>query len=312
MKPEILVVKPIYQPTLDALERDFTVRRLWTEADPAAYLREACGNVRAVVTRTPIGFSRAEFEALPGLEVVACFGPTYELIDQAAARERNVAITYTPDSTAEPVADLAVGMIIALMRRICEADRFVRSGEWRRKVFDPGRDVHGKTLGIVGFGRIGREIAKRASGFDLSVCYHGPRRKVDAQYPYFEDLEALARKVDCLVVTCPLTAATRNLVNARVLRALGPESFVVNVARGAVVDEQALLAALARREIAGAALDVFSDEPNVPAELLKMDNVVLTPHMGTTTLEVRERRSRQLLADLRAFFAGEPLTHKAI
>ena len=309
MKPEILVIKPIYEPTLAALERDFTVRRLWTEADPDAYMREACGDVPAAVTRTPIGFSRADFEALPKLEILACFGPTYELIDQAAAKERGVAITYTPDSTAEPVADLALGMIIAVMRRLCEADRFVRSGEWTRKIFDPGRDVHGKTLGIVGFGKIGREIAKRAAGFDLGVCYHGPRRK-EGPYPYFEDLESMAGHVDCLVITCPLTPATRNLVNARILRALGPEGFLVNVARGAVVDETALIAALAGKQIAGAALDVFRDEPNVPAELLKLDNVVLAPHIGTSTLEVRESRSEKLLTNLRAFFSGQPLIHK--
>jgi lactate dehydrogenase-like 2-hydroxyacid dehydrogenase len=309
MKPEILVIEPIYEPTLAGLERDFTVHTLWTAADPDAYMRQACGNVRAAITRTPIGFSRDDFDALPKLELLACFGPTYELIDQEAAKERGVAITYTPDSTAEPVADLALGMVIAVMRRLCQADRFVRSGEWIRRIFEPGREVHGKTLGIVGFGKIGREIAKRAAGFDLTVCYHGPRRK-EGPYPYFEDLESMAQHVDCLVITCPLTPATRNLVNARVLRALGPHGFLVNVARGAVVDEKALIAALAGKQIAGAALDVFRDEPNVPAELLKLDNVVLAPHIGTSTLEVRESRSEMLLANLRAFFSGQPLIHK--
>jgi lactate dehydrogenase-like 2-hydroxyacid dehydrogenase len=221
-----------------------------------------------------------------------------------------VAVTLTPDSTAEPVADLAMAMILALLRRVCEADRFVRAGKWPSAVFDSGRDVGGKTLGIVGFGRIGTEIAKRAAGFDMAVCYYGPRRKDGVAYPYFDDLEALAREADLLAVTCPLIPATRNLVDRKILSALGPDGFLINVARGAVVDEQALVAALETRRIAGAALDVFVDEPHVPAALTKMDNVVLTPHMGTSTREIREERTRKMLASLRAHFAGEPLVHQ--
>lgn len=310
MKPELLILKPIYQPVLDVLEREFVVHELWKEPDAAAYVKRACGNVRAAITRTPLGFSRADFEALPTLELVACFGPTIELIDKAAAKERNVAITYTPDSTAEPVADLAMGLVVALMRGICTADRFVRAGAWRQKLFDPARNVHGKTLGIVGFGKIGRQIAQRAAGFDLTVCYHGPHRKHDVAHRYYEDLEAMARDVGCLVIACPLTRETRNLVNANVLRALGPEGFLVNVGRGPVIDEDALVAALTNKEIAGAALDVFRDEPNVPEALLELDNVVLTPHIGTGVVEVREARAEKLLANLRAFFAGKPLLHK--
>jgi lactate dehydrogenase-like 2-hydroxyacid dehydrogenase len=170
--------------------------------------------------------------------------------------------------------------------------------------------VHGKRLGIVGLGRIGRELAKRASGFDMRVCYHGPRPKDGVSYAYFADLVQMAMEVDCLAVTCPLTAATRNLIDARVLAALGPQGYLVNVARGAVVDEPALVAALANGELAGAALDVFRDEPRVPEVLMRMDNVVLAPHMGTSTREVRDERSRKLLADLAAFFARRPLVHE--
>ena len=144
----------------------------------------------------------------------------------------------------------------------------------------------------------------------MTICYYGPHRKDDVAYHYFDDLESMARESDVLVVTCPLTPATRNLVDARVLRALGADGFLVNVARGAIVDEQALIAALANRQLAGAALDVFRDEPRVPAELMQMSNVVLAPHIGTSTREVREGRSRKLLADLRAFFAGGRLTHR--
>ena len=310
VKPEIVLMKAIYAPAIAELERDFTVHKLWTAPQPHAFISRIHGNVRAAITTPPTGFSRRDFEAFPKLEIVACFGPHYELIDLAAAKQRGVAVTCTPDSTAEPVADLAMGMVVAVMRRLCESDRFVRAGKWPAGVFDSGSEVHGKTCGIVGFGRIGRQLAKRAAGFDMSVCYYGPHRKDDVAYRYFDDLESMARESDCLVVTCPLTPATRNLVDARVLRALGADGFLVNVARGAIVDEPALIAALASGRLAGAALDVFRDEPRVPAALMEMDNVVLAPHIGTSTREVREGRSRKLLADLRAFFAGRPLTHQ--
>lgn len=310
MKPELLLVRPIYRPAMAELERDFTVRKPWTAPDPRAYIRQSCGNVRAAVTTTTGGFSRGEFEALPKLEILGCYGPYYELVDLAAAKERGVVITHTPDSTAEPVADLAMGMIVAVMRRLCEADRFVRAGKWPTTVFDSGREVRGKTCGIVGLGRIGREIATRAAAFGMRVCYHGPRQKDGVSYPYYADLEKMARDSDVLVVTCKLTPATRNLVDARVLDALGADGFFVNVARGAIVDEDALVAALANGKIAGAALDVFRDEPQVPTALMKMDNVVLAPHMGTSTREIRDERTRKLLTDLKAFFAGKPLMHQ--
>jgi len=302
-------MRAIYAPMMAELEREFIVHRPWTAAQPEVFIRQACGNARAAITTTPAGFSRRDFEALPKLEILGCFGPYYNLIDLAAARQYGVTVTYTPDSTAEPVADLALGMIIAVMRRVCEGDRFVRAGKWPAGVFDSGRDVRGKSCGIIGFGRIGREIARLASAFGIRVCYHGPRRKEDAPYPYFDDLARMARESDILVVTCPLTPATRNLVDARVLSALGPDGFLVNVARGAIVDEPALIEALKNRQIAGAALDVFHDEPNVPAELMRMDNVVLAPHIGTSTVEIREGRSAKLLGDLRAHFSGKPLRY---
>ena len=309
MKPEILLLRAIYEPTIAALERDFVVHKLWKASDPEAFIGQIAPSVRVVITNTTRGFSRAEFARFPRLELVACFGPYVELIDLTAAKARSIVVTCTPDSTAEPVADLAMGLIVAVMRRISEADRFMRAGKWIDGVFPSGREVHGKRLGIVGFGRIGRELAKRACGFDMRIAYHGPRQKPDVAFRYCDDLEAMARDADCLAVTCPLTAATRNLIDERILRALGPEGYLVNVARGAVVDEPALVAALADGTIAGAGLDVFRDEPRVPTELLRMDHVVLAPHMGTSTREIREERSRKLLTDLGAFFSGQPLEH---
>lgn len=307
MKPEILVTKPIYAPTLAELEREYAVHRLWTARDPDAFMKEVSGRVRAVVTTGLAGFTRSQMEALPKLEIIASFGNPAPTVDFAAAKERGVIVTNTPDYIIPVVADLALGLLIAIMRRVVECDRFVRAGKWPKGPVPVGRNLGGKTCGIVGLGRIGREIAKRVEICGMSVCYHGPHRKEDVPYAYYPDLEALARESDCLVIICPLTPATRSLVDGRILNALGPEGFLVNVARGPVVDREALIAALREKRIAGAALDVFWDEPHVPEELMAMDNVVLLPHMGSSTFEIREERGRKVLANLRAHFAGEPV-----
>lgn len=307
MRPEILVLVPIYAPTLAALEREYSVHKLWTARDPDALVKEISGRIRAVVTTGSSGIESRLFEALPRLEIIGCFGTPHGAVDLALAKRRGVAVTNTPDSITGDVADLAMGMIVAVMRRIVEADRFVRAGRWLSGLLPPGSGLGGKTCGIIGLGAIGREIAKRAEAFGMSVCYHGPRRKEGVAYAYYPELENLARESDCLVVACRSTPETRNLVNARILDALGPEGYLVNIARGPIVDEQALIAALKDRRIAGAALDVFWDEPRVPVELTMMEEVVLAPHIGSTTREVREERGRKLLANLRAHFAGQPL-----
>jgi len=307
MKPEILALARFYPATLAELEREYTLHKLWEAKDAAALLKELSSRVRGAVTTGLAGISREQLEALPKLEIVASFGNPRGTVDLVSARARGVVVTNTPDAITKPVADLAMGLVVAVMRRICESDRFVRAGQWLTRTMAMGRELGGKTCGIVGLGAIGRQVAKLAEAFGMSVRYHGPRPKEGAAWPYHADLEELARLSDCLVVTCPLTPATRGLVGARILDALGPDGFLVNVARGPVVDEQALIAALRDGCLAGAGLDVYWDEPRVPAELLAMENVVLTPHMGSSTREVREERGRKLLANLRAHFAGEPV-----
>lgn len=305
MTPEILVTRAFYAPAMAELEREFIVHKLWTAHDPDALIRELSGRVRGVVTTGLVGFSQAQMAALPGLEIVASFGNPHGTVDLAAARGRGVIVTNTPDQISAIVADLALGLVIATMRRIAEGDRFVRAGKWPQGPLPAGRNLGGKTCGIVGLGSIGREIATRVQACGMSACYHGPHRKDDVPYPYYPDLEAMAREADCLVVICPLTPATRNLVDAPIIDALGPEGFLVNIARGPVVNQKALIAALRDKRIAGAGLDVFWDEPQVPAELIAMDNVVLSPHMGSATREIREERGRKLLANLRAHFSGK-------
>ena len=309
MKPEILALVPIYAPTLAELEREYTVHKLWTARDPEALMRQVAASVSVVVTTGLAGFGRRHIEALPALKLIACFGNPHGTGagDKAAAVARGIVVTNTPDEITTTVAELAMGLIISVMRRIAEGDRFVRAGKWMGGPLAPGSGLEGKTCGIIGLGRIGREIARRAEVFGMAVRYHGPREKSEVSYPYCADLEELARLSDCLVAMCPLTPQTRGLVGERVLAALGPEGFFVNMARGPVADQQALIAALKEKKIAGAGLDVYWDEPSVPADLLAMENVVLTPHIGSTTREIREERGRKLLANLRAHFAGRPV-----
>jgi hydroxypyruvate reductase len=307
MKPEILVTRQIYMPALEALQREYTVHKVWSAPDREAFIRELGPRVRAVVTTVPDGVSGREIDLMPKLELIACFGRSLAKIDLAAAKRRGIRVTDVPHSVAVPVADLALCLTIAIMRRVVEAARYVRAGKWPEKPFPPGRGPAGKTCGIIGLGEIGRELAKRVEACGMAVCYYGPRRKSDAPYRYFDDLEAMARESDCLVVSCTATRETENLVNASVLEALGPAGYLVNVARGSIVDEAALIEALEKRRIAGAALDVTKDEPQVPPKLLELDNVIVVPHIGSTIVEIREDRMHNILGNLRAHFAGEPL-----
>jgi lactate dehydrogenase-like 2-hydroxyacid dehydrogenase len=307
MKPELVALTSFYGPALVALERDYVLHKLWEAKDPAAMLNEIAPNVRGLVTTGLKGCKREHLDALPKLEVIACFGTSHGSLPLAAAEERGIVVTNTPDWTVDAVADLAVGLLIAVMRRIGEADRFIRAGKWPAGSFPMSTDLRGKTCGIMGYGGIGSAVATRVTAFGMSVCYHGPREKPGVPHRYYADLGKMAADVECLIVTCPGTPATRKSVDARILAALGENGFLVNVARGGIVDEAALIAALKERHIAGAGLEVFWDEPNVPAALLAMETVVLTPHSGSSTREIREHRSATLVANLRSHFAGEPV-----
>jgi lactate dehydrogenase-like 2-hydroxyacid dehydrogenase len=307
MKPELLMLSPIYEPTTRVLEQEYTVHKLWEQPDAAAYLRTPHPEIRAAVTNGVAGFRGEQIANLPKLEIIACFGVAHGTLDLASTRPRGIAVTNTPDDSTNTVADLALGLMLAVMRRIAESDRYVRAGKWEQKPFPMGSALTGKTCGIVGLGNIGRGIAKRAEACAMKVAYFGPRKKSDVAYAYYDTVEALARDSDCLVLACPERPDTRHLVTAKVLEALGAGGFLVNIARGSVVDEQALLAALKNGTIAGAGLDVYWKEPAVPAELRGMDNVVLSAHIGTSTNEIRQERSELLLGNLRAHFAGKAL-----
>jgi len=308
--PLLLALAPIYPPALAELARTCTVVRVGASfADPAPDSGHARA-ARGLITTGVRGFTADDLRDRPALEIIACFGQSHGTLDLDAARTRGIVVTNTPDWTEEAVADVAMGLLLGTMRRLVEADRFVRAGHWESGPFALSTDLRGKTCGIVGMGAIGRAVARRATAFGLHIEWHGPRDKPDAPGTFVPRLIDLAARADCLVIACASTPGTHGLIDAHILEALGPEGFVVNVSRGAVIDEPALITALARGGIAGAGLEVFADEPRVPAALRAMDQVMLVPHLGSSTREIRAHRQACWLASLRAHFAGEPVPHR--
>jgi hydroxypyruvate reductase len=306
MKPDVLIVGPMYKPTLDALDREFTTHKLWLAPDRTALLASCADRVRGIATTGFDGADAALIDALPKLEIISCFGVGYDAVDVEAAKRRNVIVTNTPGVLNEAVADLAMGLIIAAARRIPQGDRYVREGKWPREPHPLAQHVSGKRLGIIGLGRIGLDIAKRALAFDMTIAYHNRHRVPESPFAYYAQPVDLARNSDFLVAIVPGGNETYHLVGEEVMCALGPKGILVNVARGSVVDERALIKCLQNGTLGAAALDVFEEEPKVPDALLSMNNVVLTPHVGSATPEAREAMGRLTVDNLVAHFAGRP------
>ena len=302
MKPRLLQLGRLLPALEKTLYEEFDTHSLWGEADPKAYLSAHGKEFVGVVTSAHYGADANLIAALPSLRVITNFGVGYEAIDVNAAKSRGIGISNTPDVLTNCVADLALGLIIDVARGLSAADRFVRRGDWLRGSFPLMARVSGKRLGILGLGRIGRAIAKRASGFDMQVRYHNRRALADVAYVYEASLVELARWADFLVVASAGGPSTLRLVSGEVIAALGEEGYLINISRGSVVDEPALVTALADKRLAGAALDVFKDEPNVPPALLALDNVVLLPHIASATKETRQAMADLVLANLRSFF----------
>nr|WP_314522401.1 2-hydroxyacid dehydrogenase [uncultured Rahnella sp.] len=266
----------------------------------AAEFRVVLTNGEAVVSREFMG-------RLPNLELISDFGVGYDGIDVAAAREREIAVTHTPGVLTDDVADLAMGLILATSRQIPAAQRFIEQGAWQKGGYPWTRKVSGARLGIIGMGRIGRAIAKRAAAFNMSIAYTDRAALADTDYTFHATLLSLAGASDFLVVCTNGGAETRGLVNRDVLNALGAEGILINISRGSVVDERALIEAIEEGTLGGAGLDVFTDEPHVPHALLHRANVVVTPHMASATWATRKEMSRLVLENVNAYFAGEPL-----
>ena len=302
VKPRVLQLGRLL-PTLEAkLAADYEVTLLAQQPDPRAFLAAHGREFAAAVTSAPVGIDAATLEALPALRVVSSFGVGLDKIDLAAAARRGVPVGYTPNVLNDCVADIAFTLLLDVARRASEADRFVRRGEWLKEKFPLATRVSGKRLGLVGMGRIGRTVARRASGFDMEIRYHDRNVVSDVPYGHEASLLELARWADFLVVAAAGGPGSQGLISAEVLEALGAQGFLVNIARGTLVDEAALVRALQERRIAGAGLDVFLDEPRVPEALLALDNVVLTPHVASGTHETRQAMADLVLENLRSFF----------
>jgi len=306
MKRDLLLVSTIHRASQAQLEANYVVHRLWEAVNRDDLLAQLAPRTEMLVTTGGAGASRELIQCLPQLRLIACFGVGVDAIDLAAARERGIAVTNTPDVLTDDVADLAIGLLLATMRGIVSGDRYVRAGRWLHGAMGVQSKVSGKALGIVGMGRIGQAIAMRAAAFGMSIAWTGPRTK-KLPWRYEPDLIALARGVDVLIAACPGGAATRGLISRAVLQALGPGGVFVNIARGSVVDEAALVDLLTTGKLAGAGLDVFSDEPNVPEALFALDNVVLQPHQASATRETRTAMGQLVIDNVAAFVAGRPL-----
>jgi lactate dehydrogenase-like 2-hydroxyacid dehydrogenase len=307
-KPAVLQLMPI-TPNIQAQVDDaFLPHKLWQAADADAFVAEVAPGVRAVFTNGIIGAGKRLIEALPGLEIIGVYGVGVDAVDLAGAKARGVRVTNTPDVLTVGVAELGIALLLAVARRVACNDRYVRAGRWPTEG-DPvlSNSVAGKRMGILGLGRIGRAVARRAEAFDMTICYHGRTRRDDAPYEYVPDLLEMARTVDCLMVTCLGGPTTAGLVSREVIGALRPHAWLINVARGSVIDEPALVEALVAGRLGGAGLDVFANEPQVPEALLGMDNVVLQPHQASATWETRDAMGQLVVDNLKAHFAGRPL-----
>jgi D-3-phosphoglycerate dehydrogenase len=307
-KPVVLMVGAYPEWDMAPMEEVYDLGKLWLAADKDAFLAEAGARVRAIATTGVLGASRALIDRCPNLEIIAGYGVGYDAIDMARARARGVRVTNTPDVLTDDVADFAFALILAQLRRVVAGDAHVRSGAWARTgALQLGTSLRGKTVGILGFGRIGRTIARRFLGFEVNVAYCNIRPAEGVNYAYHADAVSLARASDILVAAVSGGEATRGLVNAAVFEALGSTGLFVNVSRGAVVDETALVAALAEKRIGGAALDVFWNEPNIDPRLIAFDNVLVEPHQSSGTVETRKAMGKLVRENLEAHFEGRPL-----
>jgi lactate dehydrogenase-like 2-hydroxyacid dehydrogenase len=310
-RPVLLMPGPMNDTVMDGLRDRFEVLRLWEYADPDAVLQERGADVAAVATAGQRRVDATLMDLLPRLQVVANFGVGYDTVDAREAGSRGVVVTNTPEVLDDEVADTTMGLLLMTVRELPQAERYLRAGRWPEEGPYPltPTTLRGRTLGLVGLGRVGTAIATRAVAFGVPVVYHSRTQRPGTDFAYYPKLLDMARDVDTLVVAVPGGAATRHLVDADVLEALGPDGVLVNVARGSVVDERALVAALQSGAIRTAGLDVYEHEPDVPAELMALDNVVLLPHVGSASVATRAAMGELVVANLRSWFEdGRALT----
>ena len=306
MNNDIIITAPLPPFLYDPLKSDYTCHDYVQAQDKPGFLAAVGSRIRGLVQGGGTVTPTALLDALPKLEIISVFGVGYDGVPVDYCRTRGLKVTHTPDVLTDDVADVAVALIMMTGRGFVRLNRFVHAGGWLKQGPELTTKLGGKTVGILGLGRIGKAIAERVTAMRMQVAYTG-RKPQSVPYRFLPDLEALAAASDFLVVACPGGAATRNIVNADVLAALGKKGTIVNIARGSIIDEAALVKALADGTIKAAGLDVFADEPNIPAPLLAMDQVVLLPHVGSATRETRQAMGDLCKANLDAWFAGKPL-----
>jgi lactate dehydrogenase-like 2-hydroxyacid dehydrogenase len=307
MKPEIVITARGHAGTMATLQAEFTSHLLSEASDRTGFLKQHAPAVRALATFGPMAVDGKLMDALPKLEIISNFGVGVDAINLDDAKKRKIIVTNTPDVLNECVSDTALALILNTVRKFPQSEVYLRGGNWAsRGPYPLTTSIGGKTLGVLGLGRIGEAIAKRAAACGMKIRYHNRSRK-DVPYPYDPDPVALARNSDVLLVVTPATAETSRIVDAPVLDALGPDGYLVNIARGSVVDEPVLLRYLQEKRIAGAGLDVFVDEPRVPPEFFGLDNAVLFPHVGSATVETRKAMGDLQIENLRRHFAGRPV-----
>jgi hydroxypyruvate reductase len=303
---DIIITAPLPPFLYEPLKADYRCHDYVQATDKAAFLAGCGAVIRGLVQGGGTVTPTTLLDALPALEIISVFGVGYDGVPVDYCRSRGIKVTNTPDVLTDDVADVAVGLVLMTGRSFVHANRFVHAGEWQKRGASLATKLAGKTAGILGLGRIGKAIAQRLSAMEMKIAYTG-RKPQDVPYKFIPDLKGLAAVSDFLIVACPGGVATKNIVNADVLAALGKKGTLVNIARGSIVDEPALVTALQNGAIKAAGLDVFADEPNIPVPMMTMDNVVLLPHVGSATHETRKAMGDLCKANLDAWFAGKPL-----
>jgi hydroxypyruvate reductase len=311
-KPEIILTAKGHAGTMATLQSEFACHHLFEASEKNAFFEKLAARVRGLATFGPMPVDGKLMDALPKLEIISNFGVGVDAINLADAKQRKIIVTNTPDVLNECVADTAIALVLNTLRKLPQSEKYLREGNWAsRGPYPLTTSLGGKVMGVLGLGRIGEAVAKRAMACGMTIRYHN-RNKKDVPYPYDPDPVTLAKNSDVLMVVTPGGAETSKLVNAKVLDALGPQGFLVNIARGSVVDEPVLLRYLQEKKIAGAGLDVFADEPRVPPEFFTLDNAVIFPHVASATVETRKAMGDLQIENLRRHFAGKPVLTRVV
>ncbi|CAK9174598.1 unnamed protein product [Ilex paraguariensis] len=303
----VLMTCPMLSYLEEELDKRFKLFRLWEVPSKNDLPKENLESIRAVVGNAGFGADSALIDSLPQLEIVSNYSVGLDKIDLVKCRERGIRVTNTPDVLTDDVADLAIGLILATLRRICACDQFVRNGLWKNGDFKLTTKFSGKSVGIIGLGRIGSAIARRAEAFGCPISYYSRSKKPHTDYKYYSNIIDLAANCEILIVACALTEETRHIVNRDVIDALGPKGILINIGRGPHVDETELVSALLEQRLGGAGLDVYVNEPEVPEVLFVLDNVVLLPHVGSDTVETSRAMADLVIGNLEALFLNKPL-----